>query len=1070
MKKILFLLFIITGSFLFGQGGQAEYKIELTNLSYSVNAGVKNSTSSHVTITVFYDDNSSEDLYNRGIAQNGDNENNWLLNPPVKSTKLPVKIRTEGFVNFRTGTDAGFDRTEIINICNQNIYDIDSNSPRMSHITFKLKTTPIHSLLSLTNSGNANTLLPSDEKVNFYAREGFAADLYNYQYSLDNVNWINIDPSFSTLNKLSVSGKDILGANYAQYVGQNIYFRVASCLENGVYQAVSTPLVLTLLQSSPSILSATSTDNLCSYGETGTATINFSRKLLTGETLKISLVNTVTGAAVINKDVTADLQNNTALTLQNLPPATYKLDILGTYNGNATFTDSPNHTFSFVINKPAPVTFELASKTDVYCFQGSDGNIALNAGGGQNQYQYQVSKDGQSFLDWTNFSNGTNTLIQNLSAGVYKIKVRDSNLCIARDAGVDKEITVTITEPATPIALSETQISQPTGNGLSDGFISVRVTGGTPKADNSYDFEWRRDTQNGAVIATGIVTDAVNNPFTIKLSGIPAGKYYLTVKDKNYNAATSQLGNCGIISQEFIVLQPEPVIATIEVQQQISCNKANDFAYVTDANNNGIPDESEDGSLKAIVTGGVGTYSYQWQILVNGVYQNLVGETQAILAGQSAGNYRVLVKDANQNAGEAVYTFSFPAQLKISLSANTIACSSQNSGMVSVTATGGTGNFSYNWNTSDTTPTVSGLPAGNYFVLVSDAKNCKVKGNIEVIQPDAMVITDVSVQNPICSASNTGEIKINLTGGKAPYSIVWSNGYTGTDNLSLKAGTYGVTVTDANGCSVFKEYNLVDPAPFTVELGNDVTLCLGDTQTYDVNISDPAAKYEWKNQKNEVISTSSKITLSAAGTYTVKIINSKGCIAIDNVTIKNSSDVLNPQFLITTLAYKESSVIIVNTSPTKPQSVEWIIPNNANIIVIGKTDDYLELKFLKTGSYDIGLKGKQGECVKTFSKNIIVEENINGVNLNPTNATNIKEFTIVPNPNNGVYKVIVKLNKENTINLRILDMISHEAFPLVSKPKNISFEVPFDTTLPGGTYIVILETGGEVLVKRMIVK
>ena len=83
MKKILFLLFIITGSFLFGQGGQAEYKIELTNLSYSVNAGVKNSTSSHVTITVFYDDNSFFVMYRRPPGSTRDPPNTWLSYPPV---------------------------------------------------------------------------------------------------------------------------------------------------------------------------------------------------------------------------------------------------------------------------------------------------------------------------------------------------------------------------------------------------------------------------------------------------------------------------------------------------------------------------------------------------------------------------------------------------------------------------------------------------------------------------------------------------------------------------------------------------------------------------------------------------------------------------------------------------------------------------------------------------------------------------------------------------------------------------------------------------------------------------
>jgi len=213
----------------------------------------------------------------------------------------------------------------------------------------------------------------------------------------------------------------------------------------------------------------------------------------------------------------------------------------------------------------------------------------------------------------------------------------------------------------------------------------------------------------------------VNNPYTIKLANLPAGNYYLTVKDKNYANATSQLGNCGIISQEFIVLQPFPLVATIEIEKQISCNVANDYPYKLDLDNNGVPDEAEDGKLKAVVTGGVGAYSYQWQVLNGGTFQDIPGATQAILADRSVGTYKVLVHDVNNNTADASYTFVFPPQLAITMSANTISCYNQNTGMVSVNATGGTGSLSYEWNTMHTTPTVTGLPGGNYFVLVTDS-------------------------------------------------------------------------------------------------------------------------------------------------------------------------------------------------------------------------------------------------------------------------------------------------------------------------------------------------------------
>ncbi|RXM53209.1 MULTISPECIES: SprB repeat-containing protein [unclassified Chryseobacterium] len=1071
MKNNLFLFLILFSNFLWGQGGQEQYKIELYNLSYSVNAGVKNSTSSHVLIEVVYSDNSTEELYFRDIQNNGDNENNWGMSPRIVS-KRPSSIHTEGFVNFRTGTDAEYNQYDAVSICNQNDHNVDTHTPRMTWITYKTKITPVHTLISLTEAGATNTILPSEDKISLFAREGFDASLYNYQYSLDNINWVNVNSSLSTLNKLNVSAKDLFGNNYLQHVGKNIYFRVVSCLENGSYQSVSSPVVLTIMQSAPHILSNTVNKTRCSDTTDGSVVLNFERSLIANETLKISLVNTDTGAAVLNQDITSQLQNSTSFTLGNLPPGKYKLDLLGTYSSNATYTDSPGHTISFEILKPDPVIFSMTSQTNVYCFQGNDGIIALTAGGGQNQFQYSITKDNQPYLDWTDFSNGANTQIQNLAAGIYKIKVRDSNLCVAKEGANEKEISVTITQPAAAIAIptSETEIVQPTGYGLSNGYISLRVTGGTPNTNGTYDFEWRKDTANGPVITTGITTDAVNNPFTIKLDGLPAGKYYLTVKDKNYSGASSQLGNCGIISREFTVDQPLPLISNIEIQKQISCNIANDYQYKADLNGNGTPDEAEDGILKAVVTGGVGTYTYQWQIQNGGVFQNIAGATQSTLANLTTGTYKVLVKDVNNNTADAQFTFVFPTQLAITLSASTIACYSQNSGQVSVNATGGTGAYSYQWNTNDTTPTVTGLSAGNYFVLVNDSKNCKVSGSTQIIGPDQLLIEDLSVTHPICFGAANGEIKINITGGKAPYNIVWSNGMTGLNNIGIKAGTYNVTVTDANGCSIFRNYTLTDPAQLKVDLGSDITLCLGDTQTYNVDINEVGATYQWKDQTGNIISSSPSITLSKAGTYIVLITDSKGCTATDEVVIKNSMDVLDPQLMLTTHAYVESTVVLVNTSPTKPEKVVWVIPDTPDIKVLNKTDDFLELKFSKTGSYEIGLKGMQGECVKTFYKKVVVEENTSGINTDPVKASNVREFTILPNPNKGVFKVLVGLDIAAPVKVRIVDMMSHEAYPAVEMPSSTFFTIPYSTSLPAGTYLIILETRNEALVKRMLVQ
>ena len=912
-----------------------------------------------------------------------------------------------------------------------------------------------------------NTYLPLNEKIEINAKTGFPTELYHYQYSLDNSTWVDIPSSLYNKETLTLSAKDLFGNQVANYLGKKVWFRVVACPDgSGNYQSWSDSVFLTVAESSPHISTHTVSPVTCSDSEDGKIRLNFDRTLKTGETLEFTLTNTDTGVIVNNYDVTAALRAGTSYSIEGLAPG--KLNLRGTYNGKPTYTDGSQHSVEFEVKKPDPVGFSLTSQTNVFCFGGNDGAFRIDGTGGQNSYQYSLDNG----ATWVNFSHTQHTIVTGLPAGTYNVKVRDTNHCMAKNnRGNDKVITVNITEPTKAIAFSDIENVQPKGHGLSNGYISVRVTGGTPFADGSYHYEWRKDSPTGAVMPSSqITTDKTTHPFTIVLKNIPAGKYYLTVKDKNHAGATSNLQSCGIISREFIVTQPDPLIANIIQEQGISCHKDNNDAFKLDANGNGINDNAEDGSIKAQVKGGVGGYQYQWQKEVGGVFTNISGATRNILENLTAGKYKLIVKDRNDNTTSAVFQLNFPSQLKINLSSTTLKCNGLEDGKVTVSATGGTGGYTYLWNTLDTSPVVEGLGAGNYFVTVTDSKSCSVKGSIKIEQPGQLEITDVDIKNPVCHGATNGKISVRASGGRAPYSLVWSNGMTGETISGLKAGKYVLTFTDANGCHMTKEYILTNPEEFTVDLGGDITLCAGDSKEYDITVSDRTATYQWKDANGRVISTNPKIRISQVGTYTAIITNAKGCIATDQITVRNSTEELHPHMMLSTQAYVERTVKLVNTSNPRPQRVEWIVPRTNQVQVIEQNDDYLEVKFHSTGSYNFGLKGHQGACEKIFYKTVVVEENLSGIDIDPARTSNIKEFTIVPNPNNGEYKVIVKLYEEADIKLRIIDMVSHEPFAPVLRNRSVNYEIPFNQpNLTAGTYLIILETKGESQVKKMIV-
>lgn len=956
--------------------------------------------------------------------------------------------------------------SQIVNITNSHCFStngaLDMQNPR--NIIYDINVTPNIYL----NQPNINQMIiSSDELLKISLDDKIDRKFYNWEYAIgDPNNFIPFPSQYNNIDILNLRGKDFLTDTD---LGKNVYIRVNS----GCNNSASNIIVFTYEKSAPHIQNSTISHPLCSYSADGKVTLDFDRKLFTGEILQAVLIDKATNSAINNYDLTDSLQNSTQYTINDLDAGEYILKLSrGSYQGQPTYTDSPTHNIEFIITKPTPVKYTVTSQKNINCFEGSDGAINLSASGGQNKYQYSLD----SGVNWVDFNNGSSTSITGLSAGTYNILVRDSNGCTAKDTNnLDKIEKVTLSQPSAPIAINNTQIVQPTGYGLSNGYISVRVEGGTPNTDKSYYYEWRKDSPTGTVMPAGqITTDAQNNPFTIKLDQLPAGKYYLTVKDANYESATSAQTACGIISQEFIVEQPEPLIVSIQLQKGISCNSENDDVYKNniefDKNNNGVFDLFEDGSLAALAKGGVGNYAYQWQKEINGAYQDIDGQTTTDLSNLTEGKYKILVVDKNQNKAEAEFSLVFPSQLTLSVQGSTVKCNSLNEGEVSVTPFGGSGTYTYSWTNGATTPTVTGLSAGVYSVLVSDTNKCTIKGTATVQQPELLEISDISINNPVCFGSANGSIQIKVSGGKMPYSIKWSNGMIGEQISDLKAGSYIVTFTDANGCSISKEYTLIEPEQRVINLGKDITLCAGDSQDYDISINDAGAIYQWMDQIGKIISTNPKISLSIAGTYTAIVTDSKGCSASDTITIRNSSEILNPQFMIATHAYTEASVKLVNTSPTKPQSVEWVIPNEPSIQIIEKNDDYLEVKFSNTGSYQFGLKGKQGECEKTFYKDVIVEQNLSGVELEPARISNIKEFTIVPNPNQGVYKVIVKLYEEADIKIRLMDMISHEPFAPKTLSKATEFEVPFNYQIPSGTYLIILETQDEALVKKMIVQ
>src|SRR4029450_2478101 len=128
-------------------------------------------------------------------------------------------------------------------------------------------------------------------------------------------------------------------------------------------------------------------------------------------------------------------------------------------------------------------------------------------------------------------------------------------------------------------------------------------------------------------------------------------------------------------------------------------------------------------------------------------------------------------------------------------------CNGYQDGSATVTASGGNGVYTYKWNTTpmQTTATATGLAAGTYEVKVFDGTGCMSICTATIYEPDAISYSTTQSNNN-CYSANAGNATVNVSGGTAPYSYLWSNGQTTATATGLGAGMYLVTVTDANGC------------------------------------------------------------------------------------------------------------------------------------------------------------------------------------------------------------------------------------------------------------------------------
>ena len=558
-------------------------------------------------------------------------------------------------------------------------------------------------------------------------------------------------------------------------------------------------------------------------------------------------------------------------------------------------------TVSLTISAPPPLEPTL-STTDITCSGLCDGAASLTIGGGV---------PGYTFL-WTPApaaGQGTEN-VTGLCAGAHTVSITDANGC-------DTTLTFNIAEPPPLQAIpAQTDVSC---SGACDGTASVSVSGGTP----GYTYAWSPEPGSGqgtptadglcagaysVVItddagcsitqvfviedATPIVVDIITSPAscpgvcdgaaTANASGGMGGFTFLW--DPAPGAGQGSNSASGFCPGAYSVTITDmagcdtTITFTIDAPDPIEPN-----ATVNDAS---CADQC-DGSIDLAPAGGTGGFTYLWSPAPPS------GQGTPNASGLCPGVHQVTITSGGCDT-TVTFTIAAPPPIDASLSISEVTCTGACDGAAIVTVDGGTPGYTYLWTpepgAGQGTGSASGLCAGDYTLLITDAAGCDTTLSFQISEP-LPITADLTVTPSSCGNTCDGAASVIVAGGSGGYTLVWGPGMIngqGTNAVTgLCPGGYTLEVTDGNGCNETFPFTIEPPAAIEVDAVIDDASCSGDCDgsiTVAVTGGAGTLTYVWTPQPPVGQGTTSVSGL-CSGDIELSITDASGCDTTITFTI-----------------------------------------------------------------------------------------------------------------------------------------------------------------------------------------
>jgi len=690
-------------------------------------------------------------------------------------------------------------------------------------------------------------------------------------------------------------------------------------------------------------------------------------------------------------------------------------------------------TASEAITQPNALSVSV-TPTNATC--GATGSAVAAVTGGTSAYNYA-------------WSNGATTATATaLAAATYGLTVTDAHSCTA-----SAQVVITSSGNLN-VSATETNVAC---NGAATGTAAVSVTGGS----GTISYHWSNGTT------------------TASLTGVVAGTYDVTVSD---------LGGCSATSSAVIT---QPTALNVSVTPTNSgCGSPNGSAVasasggtvgysyvwsnaattatitglsaatydltVTDSHqcsvtssavitNTGLLNISATpsaanclggatGGASVTVNGGTSPFTYNWSN----------GNTTASISGVAGGAYQITVSDNGGCSGTASVNIVTGVVLSTTGASTGASCFNSTNGAASVTVNSGSSPYVFAWNNGSTGSSISGLAAGNYFVTVTDSRNCVSVDTINVNQPFAITLF-VSTNQPTCAGLSDGSAGVSATGGTPGYTYAWSNGSTATHISNLVAGTYSVSLTDANSCSSSASFNITDPAAVTASVVANADSCFGESNG-SVQVTagggNSPYSYVWSNT-----STSATVTGLAAGTYTVTVLDSHNCSTTSSASVNQPTQLTaDTSSTAANNGQSNGTATVTPAGGTQPYTVSWSNGGSGQTIT-----------GLAGGTYTATVTDLNG-CQLT--RTVVVQ-----VSVGIANISNDLSFTVYPNPaNNYVLVEFTKVNNATVLNIKNVLGQTVITQQVTSQQTQVDLG-----TLAAGVYTVEVVAGEKTGIRQLVI-